>query len=173
MKTYCPVRPRNRFRSRSICAGVKAIQSTTTSNAWPARACAAPGTSSMSRVSVLTPAGRGAERRPRVASVRSIPRWAASWVHAVLMIPVPPIKRTRIQQLYQISRKLLYSWPISLIVSTFLRQAEEILDIAVAGESDAGDLAILIDRQGGMRMLDPKGWSLPALCTEYGGAAVY
>ena len=38
---------------------------------------------------------------------------------------------------------------------------------------DAGDLAILIDRQGGMRMLDPKGWSLPALCAEYGAAAAY
>src|SRR5450759_1311719 len=101
MKTYCPVRPRNRFRSRSICAGVKAIQSTTTSNDAPARACAAPGASSMSRVSVLTPAGRPAVRRPRVASVRSMPRWAASWVHAELIIPVPPMKRTLMQQLYQ------------------------------------------------------------------------
>ena len=53
------------------------------------------------------------------------------------------------------------------------RQAEEILDIAVAGDGDAGDLAILIDRQGGMRMLDPNGWSLPALCAEFGGTAVY
>jgi hypothetical protein len=35
------------------------------------------------------------------------------------------------------------------------------------------DLAILIDRQGGMRMIDPKGWSLPALCAEFGAAAVY
>ena len=49
------------------------------------------------------------------------------------------------------------------VVKAFLRQAEEILDIAVAGDTDAADLAILIDRQGGMRMLDPKGWSLPAL----------
>ena len=60
-----------------------------------------------------------------------------------------------------------------LFVKAFLRQAEEILEIAVAGSSDAGDLAILIDRQGGMRMLDPNGWSLPALCAEFGGAAVY
>jgi hypothetical protein len=58
-------------------------------------------------------------------------------------------------------------------VKAFLRQAEEILDVAVAGDSDAGDLAILIDRQGGMRMLDPNGWSLPALCTEYGALAAY
>ena len=58
-------------------------------------------------------------------------------------------------------------------VRAFLRQAEEILEIAVSGDSDAGDLAILIDRQGGMRMLDPSGWSLPALCAEFGAAAVY
>ncbi len=58
-------------------------------------------------------------------------------------------------------------------MKAFLRQAEEILDIAVSGDGDAGDLAILIDRQGGMRMLDPKGWTLPALCAEFGAAAVY
>jgi hypothetical protein len=77
------------------------------------------------------------------------------------------------QQLYQIFRKLLHSWPISPIVRAFLRQAEEILAIAVAGDSDASDLAIVIDRQGGMRMLDPKGWSLPAMCAEYGASAAY
>jgi hypothetical protein len=77
------------------------------------------------------------------------------------------------QQLYQIFRKLLHSWSISLIVKAFLRQAEQILDIAVAGDSDASDLAILIDRQGGMRMLNPKGWSLPAMCAEYGASAAY
>jgi len=59
------------------------------------------------------------------------------------------------------------------VVKAFLRRAEEILDIAMAGDSDAADLAILIDRQGGMRMIDPKGWSLPALCAEFGAAAVY
>jgi hypothetical protein len=60
-----------------------------------------------------------------------------------------------------------------LIVKAFLRQAEEILDTAMSGDRYATDLAILIDRQGGMRMLDPKGWSLPALCAEYGADAVY
>ena len=59
------------------------------------------------------------------------------------------------------------------IVKTFLRQAEDILDVAVAADGDAGNLAILIDRQGGMRMLDPIGWSLPALCAEFGANAVY
>lgn len=58
-------------------------------------------------------------------------------------------------------------------MKAFLQKAEEILDIAAAGNGDAGDLAILIDRQGGMRMLDPSGWSLPAMCAEYGGDAAY
>jgi hypothetical protein len=58
-------------------------------------------------------------------------------------------------------------------VRAFLRQAEEILDIAMSGDSNAADLAILIDRQGGMRMLDPTGWSLPAMCAEFGGTAAY
>src|SRR6476620_5016475 len=58
-------------------------------------------------------------------------------------------------------------------VRAFLRQAEEILEIAVSGDRYAADLAILIDSRGGMRMLDPSGWTLPALCTEFGAAAVY
>ncbi len=58
-------------------------------------------------------------------------------------------------------------------MKAFLRQAEDILDIAVEGDRDGGNLAILIDRQGGMRMLDPQGWSLPALCAEFGAAAAY
>jgi len=59
-------------------------------------------------------------------------------------------------------------------VSAFLQQAEDILEVAVAGNQyGANDVAILIDRQGGMRMLDPAGWSLPALSAEYGASAVY
>jgi hypothetical protein len=59
-------------------------------------------------------------------------------------------------------------------VSAFLQQAEDILDVAVAGSTyGAGDVAILLDRQGGMRMLDPAGWSLPALSAEFGATAVY
>jgi len=51
-----------------------------------------------------------------------------------------------------------------------LRQAEEILQVAVHGEDR---VAILIDRQGGLRMLDPSGWSLPALRQEYGARSVF
>jgi hypothetical protein len=58
-------------------------------------------------------------------------------------------------------------------VRAFLRQAEDILDVAVEGDSDNSGLAIVIDRQGGVRMLDPQGWSLPAMCAEFGAAAVY
>ena len=55
-------------------------------------------------------------------------------------------------------------------MSTFLRHAEEILETAVIG---SGEVAIVIDRQGGLRLPDPAGWSLPAMRTEYGAAAVY
>jgi hypothetical protein len=58
-------------------------------------------------------------------------------------------------------------------VSEFFRRAEEILQVAVAGNAGAGDTALVLDRQGGLRMLDPSGWSLPALAAEYGAAAVY
>jgi len=58
-------------------------------------------------------------------------------------------------------------------VNAFLRRAQEILDIAVTGNGDAGDLAILIDRQGAMRILDPQGWSLAAMCAEFGASAAY
>ena len=58
-------------------------------------------------------------------------------------------------------------------MNVFLRRAEEILDVAAAGQGDAGDLAIVIDRQGAMRMLDPVGWALPALCAEFGAQAAF
>ena len=51
-----------------------------------------------------------------------------------------------------------------------MRQAEEILEIAVCGKEE---IAIVIDRQGGVRMIDPTGWSLPSLHLEYGAGSVY
>jgi hypothetical protein len=51
-----------------------------------------------------------------------------------------------------------------------MRHAEEILEIAVRGEET---VAILIDRQGGVRMVDPTGWSLAALRQEYGAGYAY
>ncbi len=55
-------------------------------------------------------------------------------------------------------------------MSVFLRQAEEILEIAVHGNQE---VAIAIDRQGGVRMMDPTGWSLPSMRLEYGAGFVY
>jgi hypothetical protein len=60
-----------------------------------------------------------------------------------------------------------------LFVRAFLQQAEDILDIAISDQSNLKDVVIVLDRQGGMRMLDSSGWSLPALCAEFGATAVY
>ncbi|HWC98441.1 MAG TPA: hypothetical protein VG456_16895 [Candidatus Sulfopaludibacter sp.] len=58
-------------------------------------------------------------------------------------------------------------------MTPFLRKAEEILEIAATGGNHVTDAAIVLDRQGGFRMLDPSGWSLPGLAAEWGAAAVY
>jgi hypothetical protein len=58
-------------------------------------------------------------------------------------------------------------------VSAFFRQAEEILRIATTESSDLGDALVVLDRRGGFRMLEPTGWSLPALAAEFGAEAVY
>jgi hypothetical protein len=55
-------------------------------------------------------------------------------------------------------------------VNVFLHHAEEILEVAAHGNQE---IAIVIDRQGGVRMIDPAGWSLPSLRVEYGAAYVY
>jgi hypothetical protein len=57
-------------------------------------------------------------------------------------------------------------------VSTFLRQAEEILEVA-AGGAGAREVAILLGAPGGIRMMDPAGWSLAGLSAEFGATAVY
>ena len=44
------------------------------------------------------------------------------------------------------------------------------MDVAVRGDEE---VAIVIDRQGGVRMIDPAGWSLPSLSLEYGAGFVY
>jgi hypothetical protein len=58
-------------------------------------------------------------------------------------------------------------------VNAFLRQAEEILEIAMASGPDSQASAIVIDRQGGMRMLDGSGWTLPALQAEFGAVSAF
>ena len=58
-------------------------------------------------------------------------------------------------------------------MSAFFRRAEEILQIATNDGGASGDTLVVLDRQGGFRMLDPAGWSLPALAAEFGAEAVY
>jgi len=60
--------------------------------------------------------------------------------------------------------------PDKFFVSPLLRHAEEILETAMRG---AEDLAIVVGRQGQLRIVDPAGWSLPAMRAEFGAAAVY
>jgi hypothetical protein len=57
-------------------------------------------------------------------------------------------------------------------VGTFLQRAEEILETAFHGENDQ-DILIVMERQGGMRVLESAGWTLPAAAAEYGASAVY
>lgn len=58
-------------------------------------------------------------------------------------------------------------------MSAFFQRAEEILEIAKTGSADLGDSLMVLDRQGGFRMLKPEGWSLPAVAAEFGAVAVY
>jgi CelD/BcsL family acetyltransferase involved in cellulose biosynthesis len=58
-------------------------------------------------------------------------------------------------------------------VNSFFRRAEEILEIATTGGAALGDTLMVLDRQGGLRMLEPAGWSLSALAAEFGAEAVY
>jgi hypothetical protein len=57
-----------------------------------------------------------------------------------------------------------------LFVSPLLRHAEEILETALLGADEVG---IVVGRRGTLRMIDPTGWSLPAMRVEFGAAAVY
>lgn len=52
--------------------------------------------------------------------------------------------------------------------------AADILETAsLVGQSESGDIAILIDHQNGMRIVDADGWQLDALRREYSAAAAY
>jgi hypothetical protein len=58
-------------------------------------------------------------------------------------------------------------------VSAFFRRTEEILQIAGSGAGELGDTLFVLDRRGGLTMLESAGWSLPALAAEFGAEAVY
>ncbi len=57
-------------------------------------------------------------------------------------------------------------------MTTLFRQASDILETAIQAVGEP-DMAIVIDRRGGIRMLDATGWSLPGLSAEFGGLAVF
>jgi hypothetical protein len=59
-------------------------------------------------------------------------------------------------------------------MDAFLRDAEQILETAVAAGSGSAEHLIAILRTGSIRLLsDAQGWSLPALAMEHGASAVY
>ncbi len=57
-------------------------------------------------------------------------------------------------------------------MTALLRQAEEILD--TAAQSGSGpEILILLDRRGGLRVLEAAGWSPLGLAAEHGTSAVF
>ena len=55
----------------------------------------------------------------------------------------------------------------------FLQRAEEVLEVALTAEEGTAESLILFDNAGGMRMLDPAGWSLDGLIREFGAREIY
>ena len=95
MYTYCPQRPSNWARSARTCSGTKARNSATTSNsASPIAARTAPA-SRTSAVTSRTPSGSGRRADPRLRTVTSWPRAMERRTLAELIVPVPPMYRTR------------------------------------------------------------------------------
>jgi hypothetical protein len=58
-------------------------------------------------------------------------------------------------------------------VKNLLRKAESVLEVAAGNSSALGRTALIVDRAGGMRVLDSAEWSLPAMIREFGAAEVY
>jgi hypothetical protein len=58
-------------------------------------------------------------------------------------------------------------------VGTLLRNAESIFEIAIAPAAECDNAALVVDRAGGMRVLNSAEWSLPAIVCEFGASEVY
>jgi hypothetical protein len=58
-------------------------------------------------------------------------------------------------------------------VNDLFRRAESILDIASTEGADSAGTVIVLDRAGQLRVLNPEGWTLPALVAEFGAREVY
>lgn len=59
------------------------------------------------------------------------------------------------------------------LVSALIRRAESILDAASAAEASSSGTAIVMDRAGGLQMLNWDGWTLNGIIGELGAAEVY
>jgi hypothetical protein len=62
---------------------------------------------------------------------------------------------------------------MSLLVTRFLQNAQEILNVATAAAGDDCDLALVLDRQGAIRVVSDPGWQLDSLGDHYGADTVY
>src|SRR5689334_8480888 len=60
-----------------------------------------------------------------------------------------------------------------VIVSAFLKDAEEIFQTARQGRAEDCELAILVSRDGGIHMLPASGWELEPLRLHHGALAAY
>jgi hypothetical protein len=58
-------------------------------------------------------------------------------------------------------------------VDTLLRNAESIFEIAVAPAAEFDNAALVVDRAGGIRVLNSAEWSLPGIICEFGASEVY
>jgi hypothetical protein len=58
-------------------------------------------------------------------------------------------------------------------VNNLHRNAESIFEIAIAPAAEYDNAALVIDRTGGMRVLNSAEWSLPAIICEFGAEEVY
>jgi hypothetical protein len=58
-------------------------------------------------------------------------------------------------------------------VASLLRNAESIFEIAIAPAAEYDNAALVLDRSGGMRVLNSAEWSLPAIICEFGASEVY
>ncbi len=82
--------------SACTCSGVNATQSTTASNVTsPSAARTSAGSRTSACRTVASGGGGRSPVLPRLSTHRSMPCSIALWVQAELMIPLPPMNKTR------------------------------------------------------------------------------
>ncbi len=73
------------------------------------------------------------------------------------------------------------SWPLKLpprgpirsLVTEMFRNTESIFETAASAEAEPGDLAILVGRNGSLRLVMGGDWPLESLISEHGSSAAY